>query len=170
VSPEQLSSKAQLSLLRDEARKTRAALSRHAQDGRDLIARWGEPSRQDLAYGAFLVHGWYTALESFFERVATEVDGDLPKGESWHRELLTQMSLAIPELRPAVVPAALKRELGKLLAFRHFFRHASAVVEELEPEPIHEHLERLLRLEPEVIAALDAFDAFLVQALAILSG
>jgi len=170
VSPEQRSSKAQLTLLRAEVTKTRAALSRHGQDARDLIARWGEPSRQDLAYGAFLVHAWYTALESFFERVATEVEADLPKGESGHRELLVQMALALPDLRPAVLPAALKRELGKLLAFRHFFRHASAVVEELEPEPIHEHLERLLRIEPAVILALDAFDGFLVQTLAILSG
>src|SRR5581483_7118488 len=77
-----------------------------------------------LVFAAASLHGWYTAVESMFERVAREFDHRIPKGERRHRDLLEQMTLEIPGVRRPVIEKALERELSELLKFRHFFRHA----------------------------------------------
>ncbi len=44
---------------------------------------------------AFNLHSFYTGLEKIFELIAVNVDGTKPEGQSWHRELLKQMSIEI---------------------------------------------------------------------------
>lgn len=53
--------------------------------------------------GIDIVHDFYTGAEHIFEKVATEVDGGVPAGAAWHRELLESMALDLPGLRPPVV-------------------------------------------------------------------
>jgi hypothetical protein len=43
-------------------------------------------------------------------------------GEEWHSELLRQMTLDIPGLRPPVITASTEKKLRKYLGFRHLFR------------------------------------------------
>ena len=43
-------------------------------------------------------------------------------GEEWPSELLRQMTLDIPGLRPPVITASTEKKLREYLGFRHLFR------------------------------------------------
>ncbi len=60
----------------------------------------------------------YSGIERVFERIANEVDGHLPRGSRWYKNLLEQMTKQRPE-RPPVISDNTFLQLGKLLAFRH---------------------------------------------------
>ena len=60
----------------------------------------------------------YSGIERIFERIANEVDGHLPRGSRWHKNLLEQMTKQRPE-RPPVISENTFLQLGKLLEFRH---------------------------------------------------
>ena len=62
--------------------------------------------------------------------------------------VLTDMSLPIPDLRPAPINAALAEELGDLLRFRHLFRNTYGW--ELRADPIR-------RLEGRMPGVQDRF-------------
>ncbi|MBI4702235.1 MAG: hypothetical protein HY744_13990 [Deltaproteobacteria bacterium] len=82
------------------------------------------PGDELVVYGAgALLHGFYTEVEKAFQRIARDLDGFAPRGESWHAELLTDMSLDVPAVRPPVISAALQRRLRPYLRFRHLFRN-----------------------------------------------
>lgn len=55
--------------------------------------------------------------------IATDADNTRPGGASWRRELLTQMSLVLPEVRPAALSAETVAALAEYLDFRHVVRH-----------------------------------------------
>ena len=59
--------------------------------------------------------------------MALELDGSLPIGDDWHRELLGQMSLEIAGVRPRVIVEPIHADLDLLRRFRHIVRHAYAV-------------------------------------------
>ena len=60
----------------------------------------------------------YSGIERIFERIANEVDGHLPRGSRWHKNLLQQMTKQRPERQP-VISENTFLQLGKLLEFRH---------------------------------------------------
>ena len=60
----------------------------------------------------------YRGIEKMFERIAREVDTDLPRGSNWHKDLLTQMTEQRPERSP-VISQETSLRLGELLTFRH---------------------------------------------------
>ncbi|MDE0315121.1 MAG: hypothetical protein OXM61_09480 [Candidatus Poribacteria bacterium] len=60
----------------------------------------------------------YSGIERIFERIANEVDGHLPRGSRWHKNLLEQMTKQRPERQP-VISENTFLQLGKLLEFRH---------------------------------------------------
>jgi predicted nucleotidyltransferase len=60
----------------------------------------------------------YSGMERIFERIANEVDGHLPRGSRWHKNLLEQMTKQRPE-RPPVISEQTYHQLGELLDFRH---------------------------------------------------
>jgi hypothetical protein len=72
--------------------------------------------------GGSILHDFYTGIEKIFESIAKEVDRRLPLGEEWHSELLHQMTLDIPGLRPPVITAQAEKKLREYLGFRHLFR------------------------------------------------
>ena len=76
-----------------------------------------------LAIGKHL-HDAYCAAEKALERLVELVDGDIPKGRSFHRDLLRRAALPIEGGRPAMISAATAADLDELLGFRHVFRHA----------------------------------------------
>jgi len=70
-----------------------------------------------------ILHDFYSGIERVFQRIAEELNGGVPQSGQWHRQLLTDMSLPIPDLRPPPINAALAEELGDFLRFRHLFRN-----------------------------------------------
>jgi len=72
---------------------------------------------------ASVLHDFYCGVENIFKRIAPALNGGLPDGPVWHKELLYHMSLAIPQVRPAVVSKETAVLLDEFLDFRHKFRH-----------------------------------------------
>lgn len=170
MSAEARGSLADLARLQDEIAADRRAIARCREDLHEALAAWrsAAPDRAHLALAAVALHGLYSALESILERVGRILDGGVPSGETWHRDLLSQGMTEIPSVRPAVIPRALYPDLVALLEFRHFFRHAYGV--DLDPAKLRDNLDRALSVGPDVDAALDAFDEFLSRAMTSLSG
>ena len=42
-----------------------------------------------------MLHDFYGGIERVFVRIAEELNGGVPQGEQWHRQLITDMSLEI---------------------------------------------------------------------------
>lgn len=70
-----------------------------------------------------ILHDFYVAAENLFETIAREIDEKLPAGEHWQRELLLQMTLSIPEVRPSVLSRETAAKMDEFRAFRHIFRN-----------------------------------------------
>lgn len=92
---------------------------------------------------ALNLHDFYGGLERIFHHIATAVDGSVPSGRQWHRELLRQMGVAVPRVRPPVLSAERVQRLDEYLRFRHVVRNVYAFAFDVE------RLERLTqRLRP----------------------
>jgi hypothetical protein len=81
------------------------------------------PNDIELSALAALLHSFYTGVENIFKRVAIELDGEAPRGEAWHRQLLDSMATSTTHRR-ALISESLHDTLGEYLAFRHVFRQA----------------------------------------------
>lgn len=110
---------------------------------------------------ALNLHGVYSGCERIFTQIAEIVDGDLPRGEDWHRLLLEQMKNEIPSIRPAVISAKTGELLDELRRFRHIVRNV--YTHHLDPE----RLEKLVKISSQgfhkLRAEISAFAAFLEQ-------
>ena len=171
MSPDEKAAVLGIARLRGEIVADREAMRQCFGEACGVITTWGEqpPERPYLVVGAVALHGWYTGLEAVLERVARQLDGEVPTGDRWHQALVSQAMVELPGLRPAVLPRSLEPDLRALLGFRHFFRHAYAL--NLDPAKLKIEVERLRRVAPLVSKALDAFDTFLQRAFdSIMSG
>lgn len=90
---------------------------------------------------ALSLHSFYTGAERIFQRVARHIDYSEPTGENWHRQLLEQMSLEIPEVRPPLISVSLRTNLDELRRFRHVVRSVYAY--KLEAKPVLELANKL---------------------------
>jgi hypothetical protein len=72
---------------------------------------------------ALNLHGFYSGVEHIFENIARVVENSLPTGSNWHFDLLRQMSLNIPQLRPPVIQKETYRCLSEYRRFRHVVRN-----------------------------------------------
>ena len=92
-----------------------------------------------------ILHDFYSGIERVFVRIAEELNGGLPQGEQWHLQIITDMSLEIPGVRPPVIDTALAEVLADFLRFRHVFRnvYGSPLQAERMP-PLEERLPRVL--------------------------
>jgi hypothetical protein len=81
----------------------------------------------ETAAACAMLHSFYTEIEKILKLIARQWDGQAPSSDSWHRDLLNQMSQPTAK-RPAIVSPALLEVLGEFLAFRHLFRGASIVL------------------------------------------
>ena len=92
-----------------------------------------------------MLHDFYSGIERVFIRIAEELNGGVPQGEQWHRQLVTDMSLEIPDVRPAVIEPELARELGAYLRFRHVFRNVyGSLLDAQRMRPLEERLPAVL--------------------------
>ena len=110
--------------------------------------RRAAPSTTDtftLRSRASILHDFYTGAERIFVRIAEELNGGVPRGEQWHRQLLQDMALEVPEVRPAVIAPDLAGALGEYLRFRHVFRNVYGFVLEAERmRPLEERFDGVL--------------------------
>jgi hypothetical protein len=72
---------------------------------------------------ALNLHDVYAGLERLFRQIASTVDGDVPASPDWHRDLLQQMGLDLPKLRPPVLSVDAIHALDEYLRFRHVVRN-----------------------------------------------
>ncbi|HEY9881059.1 MAG TPA: hypothetical protein V6D29_21545 [Leptolyngbyaceae cyanobacterium] len=76
-----------------------------------------------LQAAALSLQNFYMGAERIFEEIAKQVDKSVPAGSSSHRELLEQMSLDLPSIRPPVLPAETLMPLNDYRGFRHVVIH-----------------------------------------------
>ena len=92
-----------------------------------------------------MLHDFYSGIERVFVRIAEELNGGVPQGEQCDRQIVTDMSLEIPGVRPAVIEADLARQLADYLRFRHVFRNVyGSLLEAERMRPLEERLPAVL--------------------------
>lgn len=106
--------------IRDELKELSKTLQR-VEKGWQRAERSGDDYYLDGV--ALNLHGLYNGLERVFERIATVLDGSLPRGENWHQVLLEQMTREIPAVRPAVISERTRARLDDYRGFRHVVRN-----------------------------------------------
>lgn len=118
-------------------------------------------SRDDFFFDgvALNLHGFYSGLERIFERIASAVDDMTPGGANWHQELLSQMAIDIPDVRPAVISAEMKEALESYRGFRHIVRNVYAY--HLRPEKMAPLIENLRNVFDVIEKEITAFAGFL---------
>lgn len=111
--------------LRKQVELERGQLDRLLESHRSLLIQCERvsPNPIELSALAAMIHAFYNGIENIFKRINTEIDGCMPAGTFWHRELLDSMMLANAK-RPAAISKDLGERLAKYLEFRHVFRHA----------------------------------------------
>lgn len=78
-------------------------------------------STLELAGVAALIHNFYNGIENILKQISLYQNIPLPSGHSWHKELI-EISVI-----QKIISEDCKSDLGKYLAFRHFFSHAYAL-------------------------------------------
>lgn len=136
-----------------EGQQLRRLLRMHAR----LLAKCytAQPTVDELAALAAILHAFYNGVENIFKRVAVTLNGGPPRGPFWHADLIEAMSKPTAN-RPALLSEGLYETLQEYLDFRHVFRQAYSF--ELRWEKM-KHLvqglnEVLLRFEQEAGAFL----------------
>jgi hypothetical protein len=104
-----------------ERRQLRRLLETHA--GLLAKCRAREPTVDELAALAAILHAFYNGVENIFKRVSMTLNGGPPTGPFWHADLIEAMSKAKPN-RPALLSESLSETLQEYLDFRHVFRQA----------------------------------------------
>ena len=102
----------------------------------------------------------YSGIERIFERIAREVDMQIPRGNRWHNDLLEQIAERRPERPPVISPNTLPR-LKELLDFRHKVNNIYRY--ELIYEKAEEHAKPIGDLLATVAKELDTLIAFLTE-------
>ena len=114
-----------------------------ARTERAIAAAQQRPEDQDLYIDAAAVnlHDFYAGLERTFRLIAAVVDQSVPSGHDWNRELLRQMTVTLPRVRPPVFSAEAAKTMDEYLRFRHIVRNIYAF--EFDMERITPLAERL---------------------------
>jgi hypothetical protein len=108
---------------------------------------------------ALNIHGFYSGLERIFEKIASAVDGSVPQGVNWHQELLNQMALEIPNVRPAVISEKTRNQLDTYRGFRHVIRNVYTY--HISPDKMKPLAKGIRRLFKQVEKELAAFSRFI---------
>lgn len=108
---------------------------------------------------ALNLHDVYSGFERIFRQIAATVDGNMPTGSEWHRELLEQMGLDLPKVRPPVLTADSIQRLDPYLRFRHVVRNVYTF--SFDPERIGKLVKELEMVFDQIRQELLAFAAFL---------
>jgi hypothetical protein len=117
-------SAAKLRLLAAEVRAEEGRIERTLKEltGAAAALRRPDSPRLELYGAAALLETFYSGVEKALLRIATAT-GSQPEGGAWHRRLLDDATLDLPQIRPPVLSESAVRMLDPYLAFRHRFRN-----------------------------------------------
>jgi hypothetical protein len=110
---------------------------------------------------ALNLHDFFGGLERIFQQIGTTVDGDLPAGHDWHRQLLHQMQRDMPDLRPPVLSTEVTNALDEFRRFRHVVRNIYAF--QFDPEQIERLVRQMSVTFAQIQTELLVFTSFLKQ-------
>lgn len=110
---------------------------------------------------ALNLHDFFAGLERIFQQITTHVDGNLPAGQGWHRQLLEQMQIDLPNLRPPVLSSETAESLDEFLRFRHVVRNVYAF--QFDAERIERLVSQMRPAFIQVQAELQQFIILLQQ-------
>lgn len=108
---------------------------------------------------ALNLHSFYTGVERILEEIAREVEGSVPAGPEWHRDLLVQMTAEMPGVRPAVLSREARLSLDEYRGFRHVVRNLYAF--NFRPGRLRELVDGLTACLAVLRSDLEAFLAYL---------
>ena len=125
-----------------------------------LFSKFQSQNDEDYLDGVALnLHGFYSGAERIFEEIAKEVDGTIPSGAEWHRNLLVQMSADVTNRRPLVIERSTRNCLEEYRGFRHVVRNVYTF--NLRPSRLGELVTELRHCYQELSQDLDKFCQFL---------
>ncbi|MEL6325552.1 MAG: hypothetical protein AAFQ61_01405 [Cyanobacteria bacterium J06626_23] len=101
-----------------------------------------------ISDSALNMQSFYTGAESILYAIARDIDQSVPSGESWHQQLVEQMSVEIPTVREAVLSTETAEWLDEFRRFRHVVRSMYAF--DLDEE-------RVLQLVAKLLLCYQAF-------------
>ncbi|MEL6136293.1 MAG: hypothetical protein AAFR42_02615 [Cyanobacteria bacterium J06628_6] len=101
-----------------------------------------------ISDSALNMQSFYTGAESILYAIARDIDQSVPSGESWHQQLVEQMSVEIPTVREAVLSTETAEWLDEFRRFRHVVRSLYAF--DLDEE-------RVLQLVAKLLLCYQAF-------------
>ena len=110
---------------------------------------------------ALNLQSFYAGVERLFELIARRIDQALPVGETWHRDLLSQMAQDFPDTRPAVISHDNVLALDKFRRFRHLVHNVYAM--NLQPDKMTELMTSLPVLWAKLRDEFLAFASFLEE-------
>lgn len=134
--------------------KTRALIARHK-------AAATSTSEAEIIALAYEIHNFYGLCEQIFERIRGYFAVPIARPDRYHEELLNQMALEIPQVRPAVISPELRQELDEFRRFHHFFRHA--YVASFDRHRVLGLAERVTSVAHAVSAALETFQSRVLE-------
>ncbi|MBI3949198.1 MAG: hypothetical protein HY314_01905 [Acidobacteria bacterium] len=110
---------------------------------------------------AYEVHNFYGLCEQTFERIRSVFAVPVSRPDRYHEELLNQMALDIPEVRPAVISTEFKQRLDEFRRFHHVFRHA--YVAQFDRQRVLELAGLVAPMAQAITEALEQFRAHLLE-------
>lgn len=79
-----------------------------------------------ISDSAMNMQSFYTGAENILYSIARDIDASVPSGESWHQQLIEQMTIEIPTIRTAVLSTETAEQLDEFRRFRHVVRSVYA--------------------------------------------
>jgi len=139
----------------EQLERTVSAIQRHWEK-----ARLSGPDQDAYINSVALnLHSFYTGVERVLQLIAVEVDGGVLGGPSWHAELLRQMTVDVPAVRPPVLRTQTVQELDEYRKFRHLIRNIYTT--NIDPDRIGQLVAKLPNVYAQLHQDLEAFLAFL---------
>ncbi len=97
------------------------------------------------------IQGIYTQVEGVLKQVIEQIDGKLPKSETWHQDLIRLAGTPTDDRGP-LIDATGAKHLRAVLGFRHVAR--SNYVGSLEPARVFEHIPNIAASVEAVVAGV----------------
>ena len=108
---------------------------------------------------ALKLHNFYTGCERIFQKIAGDINGNVPTSLNWHKRLLRSMTLDIENIRPPVLSQKTEKALSEYLAFRHVVRNIYGF--EIDSEKLSGLVQKVEKTYQEVKNNLNRFLHFL---------
>jgi len=144
-------------LLQSEIRSDLEDIAQAYEKLNQFAGRLDEPEMAIVV--AYYLHVIYGLFENILKRISTLFGNRITDQSRWHTQLLHQMTLDVPEIRPAVIGHELYDSLDELRRFRHLFRNAYVL--SFDPDHLAIALKRAYRVETLYRRDIEKFLQFL---------